>query len=91
MVTDINQNMENPTGAEKTPDVLAVSVRETAALGQVNISGHRQELRRNFGLLSVCGVGLVTGNVWAALGGSIVVALYNGGPPGAIYELFVPS
>lgn len=30
---------------------------------------------------------IVTGNAWAALGGSIVVALYNGGPPGVIFEL----
>lgn len=86
MVTDLNQNMENPTGAEKTPDVLAVSVRETAALGQVNISGHRQELRRNFGLLSVCGVGLVTGNVWAALGGSIVIELNSRLEPVSIHR-----
>ncbi|KAI9703502.1 MAG: hypothetical protein M1820_005806 [Bogoriella megaspora] len=52
----------------------------------INASGHVQELERNFGLLSICSVGIVTGNSWCALGGSIVVALYNGGPPGIIYE-----
>lgn len=67
--------MEKAIAADKTPDVLALSlsVRDTAAIGEVNISGHRQELHRNFGLWSVCGVGIVTGNVWAALGGSIVI------------------
>lgn len=65
--------MEEATGAAKRRDVLAVSVAETAAVGEVNISGHRQELRRNFGLWSVCGVGILTGNVWSALGGSIVI------------------
>lgn len=65
--------MEKAPVAEKTPDVVAVSVKETAAVGEVNISGHRQELQRNFGLWSICGVGLVTGNVWASLGGSIVI------------------
>ena len=48
----------------------------------VNASGHVQELSRNFSLLSLAGVGLVVGNVWPAIGGSILVALYNGGPPG---------
>lgn len=73
VVTNHRQNMEKATRDEKTPDVLAGSVSDTAALGEVNISGHRQELHRNFGLWSVCGVGIVTGNVWSALGGSIVI------------------
>ena len=37
-----------------------------------NASGHVQELDRNFSLLSITAVGIVTGNTWAALGGSIV-------------------
>ena len=49
----------------------------------VNASGHVQELNRNFSLVSLAGVGLVVGSVWPAAGGSIVVALYNGGPPGS--------
>lgn len=48
---------------------------------------HAQQLDRNFSLLSICATGLVVGNTWAALGGSIAVAIYNGGPPGVIYEL----
>ena len=54
----------------------------------VNASGHVQELSRNFSLLSLAGVGLSVGNVWPAIGGSILVALYNGGPPGT---LLLPS
>jgi choline transport protein len=42
---------------------------------EVNESGHVQELERNFSLLSICSVGIVTGNTWAALGGSIAVAI----------------
>lgn len=38
----------------------------------INASGHVQELDRNFSLLSITAVGIVTGNTWAALGGSIV-------------------
>lgn len=38
----------------------------------INASGHKQELERQFGLISICSIGITTGNVWAALGGSIV-------------------
>lgn len=48
----------------------------------INVAGHIQELDRNFSLLSLAGVGLVVGTVWPAVGGSILIALYNGGPPG---------
>ncbi len=60
-------------------------------LQEINKTGHVQELERNFSLLSVCSVGIVTGNTWAALGGSIVVAIYNGGPPGVLYEFIAVS
>lgn len=60
-------------------------------LQQVNETGHKQELERNFSLLSTCSVGIVTGNTWAALGGTITVAISNGGPPGVIYEFIVVS
>lgn len=57
----------------------------------VNASGHVQELDRNFSLLAAAGVGLVVGNVWPAVGGSILVAIFNGGPPGVIYEFIAVS
>ena len=41
----------------------------------INETGHVQELERNFSLFSICSVGIVTGNTWAALGGSIAVAI----------------
>ena len=49
----------------------------------INASGHVQELDRQFNIVSLAGAGLVTGNVWPALGGSILVAIFNGGPPGS--------
>ncbi|KAF7869911.1 hypothetical protein EAF04_004695 [Stromatinia cepivora] len=60
-------------------------------LAEVNETGHVQEVERNFSLLSICSVGLVTGNTWAALGGSIATAIYNGGPPGVLYEFIAVS
>ena len=38
----------------------------------INVGGHKQELDRQFSLLSICSVGIVVGNAWTALGGSIV-------------------
>lgn len=41
----------------------------------VNASGHKQELDRQFSLLSICSVGITTGNTWIAMGGSLVCHL----------------
>jgi len=57
----------------------------------VNASGHVQELKRQFSLLSLAGIGLTVGNVWPAVGGSVVVALYNGGPPGRYFLLLAST
>ena len=53
-----------------------LEVEDTIDVGEVlNASGHKQELERQFSLLSICSIGITTGNVWAALGGSIVSAI----------------
>jgi hypothetical protein len=54
----------------------------------VNASGHRQEVERNFSLISICAVAVTTGNTWIAQGGSVTTALTNGGLAGTIYELY---
>ncbi|KAK5457911.1 hypothetical protein LTR20_008658 [Exophiala xenobiotica] len=81
--------------AEKKGDRLPENDDVHAADGEmsdlINASGHVQELDRNFSLLSAAGVGIVVGNVWPAVGGSILVAIFNGGPPGVIYEFIVVS
>ena len=41
----------------------------------VNASGHRDQLRRQYGLLSICGLALTIDNAWVALGGSIAVSI----------------
>lgn len=43
--------------------------------GEINETGHVQEVERNFSLLSVCSVGIVVGGTWPAFGGSIAVAI----------------
>ncbi|KAF2157267.1 choline transport protein [Myriangium duriaei CBS 260.36] len=55
----------------------------------VNASGHRDQLTRQYGLLSVCGLAITIDNAWVALGGSLTVSILNGGAPGIIYEFLV--
>lgn len=58
--------------AEAVPDLLALDEAVQIASGEINASGHRQELERNFDLLALCGVAITTGNSWVAIGGTIV-------------------
>jgi len=60
--------MENYNTAE-SPSVDFENVPPEAP---INASGHTQQLSRNFGLLSTCGLALTAGNTWLALGGSVV-------------------
>lgn len=58
---------------KKSNEKPRLEADDTIAVGEVlNASGHKQELERQFSLLSICAIGITTGNVWAALGGSIV-------------------
>ena len=45
---------------------------DVALEDQANASGNRQELERNFNLLSICGIAITTGESWIALGNSMV-------------------
>lgn len=54
---------------------------------QINASGHADQLPRQYGLLAICATALTIDNAWVVLGGSFVVSIANGGPPGLLYEL----
>ena len=64
-------------------------------LGQVTTipspSASSPALDKNFNLISRAGIGLVTGNVWPALGGSLLASISNGGAPGVLYEFIAAS
>lgn len=60
--SNIPEKVRSPT-AESTSD---------KGTELVNASGHRQELQRNFGLISICAIAITTGNTWIAQGGSVV-------------------
>lgn len=72
---------------EKKIDGETVVVASDAE--NVNASGYEDQLQRQYGLLSICATALTVDSAWPALGGTIVVALYNGGPAGVIWELVV--
>jgi choline transport protein len=58
---------------KKSDETPTYEADDSVGVGEVlNASGHKQELERQFSLLSICSIGITTGNVWAALGGSIV-------------------
>ncbi|KAL9018129.1 MAG: hypothetical protein Q9185_004536 [Variospora sp. 1 TL-2023] len=84
----VGDNTIPPTAIEEKSSSSALSSTGNANSleAAVNVSGHKQELQRNFGLLSLIGLGITSGTVWITLGGAITVAIYNGGPPGVIYE-----
>lgn len=59
-------------------EILAELVDEThvAIEGEVvNASGHRDQLQRNYGFLSICGLALSVDNAWVAVGTSLNVAI----------------
>jgi hypothetical protein len=50
-----------------------------SSVNLINASGHKQELERQFSLLSICAVGITTGNTWIAMGGSLVSSRFRRG------------
>ena len=70
-----------------------ISNRRTSIISKegeiVNASGHRDQLQRQYGLLSICGLALNINSAWIVFGGSLTISVLNGGPPGIIYEFIV--
>ena len=64
---------------------------ECGTISSAQYEGNGRERKKNFNLLSLAGIGLVTGNVWPALGGSLLSSIANGGAPGVIYEFLAVS
>ncbi|KAI0137522.1 amino acid permease [Xylariales sp. AK1849] len=51
--------------------------------------GHKQELKRNFSMISMLGLAFAILNTWTALAASITLALPSGGPSAVIWGLIV--
>ena len=71
-----HQVMNEPRDPEKIVDDVDRRPSVIVGAGEVvNASGHPDQLKRHFGLLSICGLSLTIDNAWVALGGSIAVSI----------------
>ncbi|KAI5460567.1 amino acid/polyamine transporter I [Mariannaea sp. PMI_226] len=68
------------------PQKGAVLNDDAAVLQQM---GHKQELQRNFGKLSMLGLGFAILNTWTAFSTSMNLALPSGGPTAILWGLIV--
>lgn len=76
-----------PGAEEKDIEQHTAELSQSSFKIVLNTSGHAQEIDRTFKLLSVCALAITIDNGWIAGSGALVVALYNGGGPGVLYEL----
>ncbi|EGY19920.1 uncharacterized protein VDAG_01936 [Verticillium dahliae VdLs.17] len=90
-MTDVDDKIDETKSTPEARNGHHVDLNTTASVDLINASGHVQQLSRNFSLAALAGVGLTVGNVWPAIGGSILVAIFNGGPPGVLYEFLAVS
>lgn len=93
MASDMFPDTKEEPDIQDSPrfDTELGSISPTSHAAPINASGHTQALSRRFSLLSLAGVGVTVGNVWPATGGTILVAISNGGPPGVLYEFLAVS
>lgn len=74
----IDGSWEHSDVIDRDPEKIPGFDRRTSILQDedvVNASGHRDQLKRHYGLLSICGLALTIDNAWVALGGSIAVSI----------------
>ncbi|XXG95299.1 hypothetical protein Hte_001560 [Hypoxylon texense] len=64
----------------------SIIAQDAAALEHL---GHKQELKRNFSMISMLGLAFAILNTWTALAASISLALPSGGPSSVIWGLMV--
>ncbi|RFU28996.1 hypothetical protein B7463_g7338, partial [Scytalidium lignicola] len=78
--------------AEKKPVLPEDEVVLSSDLTEhINASGHPDQLNRQYGILSICGMALTVDNAWVVIGSSLTVSIFNGGPPGVLYEFLVAA
>jgi len=60
---------------EEKPPISPHDTVDTAEGEIINASGHRDQLDRQYGILSICGMALTVDNAWVAIGTSLNVAI----------------
>src|SRR5437764_13951343 len=81
------------TTDEKRQQVSSAPFVADEAVGElgelVNSSGHVQELDRNFGFWSICSIGIVADDGWAAGAGSLVRSPRHAAPWGTFWTMLI--
>ncbi|KAG6000255.1 hypothetical protein E4U21_005632 [Claviceps maximensis] len=77
---------DNSSSTNRIPAAVAVDSDDAAVLEAM---GHKQELKRNFSMLSMLGLAFAILNTWTALAASITLALPSGGSSAVIWGLAV--
>jgi choline transport protein len=68
-------DLKTPEGSQEKGDTLPddIMIGHTGEI--INASGHRDQLDRQYGILSICGMALTVDNAWVAIGTSLNVAI----------------
>ena len=56
-------------------DDTVIVVSDSRSHSLINASGHRDQLDRQYGILSICGMSLTVDNAWVVIGTSLNVAI----------------
>lgn len=89
-LANMDDEKQTTLANEKRPNrTTHESDRSRPAINNVNAPGHRDQLKRVYSLLEICGLALTIDNAWIAFAGSLQISLLNGGPPGVLYEYIV--
>lgn len=86
-----NWDREGRRGGTNTSRDEAIVVAIQADGQAVNASGYRDQLSRQYGLIGLAGMALTIDNAWLAIGSSISISIFNGGPPSLIFGLIVAA
>ncbi|KAG5953068.1 hypothetical protein E4U53_007037 [Claviceps sorghi] len=81
-----NARRSDRSTSDRTSRIAAAADDDTAALEAM---GHKQELKRNFSMMSMLGLAFAIINTWPALAASISLALPSGGTSAVIWGLVV--
>ena len=71
----VTMNGPESTSQEKKESILNDDTAIGTAHEIINASGHRDQLDRQYGILSICGMALTVDNAWVAIGTSLNVAI----------------
>lgn len=67
--------ISDPPKFQEKSDSLPDDVVLGSETDLINASGHPDQLERNYGILSICGMALTVDNAWVAIGTTLNVAI----------------